>query len=332
MIIEPDSATGEKAAGSQHNNSSTVDAAENGHAIDKDTQCYQSAFRGREIHGTPLLLPKGWTGVVLDVPQSSGPSNLTDSINIKKPATAAATQKPKVAPAPEDDNAPDQNGGLRRSPRKKSKPPGPAVAKRFKVDSDSDSDSDKDDDEDASAPQAAPPAPIQQAAPSMAEIDLLEDADDEVLGSQANSSAEAEKEAQPVKTMSIVGQFDRVMVWSPDGPVDRGDDVFFRALTEWQNVVIRNVSSSCEATSHFFPLMLICCISRLTAACVLGVAWHAGREHLITVLTCLPDNRVDICDGANARAHLRTTEPGPPPIIQPRRSVILIQESSSLRL
>ena len=63
------------------------------------------------------------------------------------------------------------------------------------------------------------------------------------LGDQMDQSPDETKSASATgRVMPIVGTFDHLYVWSPDGPVDKGDDVYIRTLHEWQNHVVNVVS------------------------------------------------------------------------------------------
>ncbi|KDN43432.1 hypothetical protein K437DRAFT_257492 [Tilletiaria anomala UBC 951] len=215
-----------------------------GHLSISGEECYESAFRGRGIHGTPLSLPPGWTGVVLDVPVAM--QQLLPTLPRDNPAQHGLHSKRIGSGKPRNTDSLVEKW---TSPRKEVRKKGPTVPTRFAIDSDSDSDtSDREHQQQFAPSPSAPKSPPIQV--------LAEDIDLEADWPQTSQRSEGEGvDGGPVghaesaamrgpsegKVMSIVGTFDRLLVWSPDGLVDKGDDVYFRTLTEWQNVVVNTV-------------------------------------------------------------------------------------------
>lgn len=198
-------------------------AAEEGEASSPATapSTYEAAFRGRALHGTALELAPLQL-YLCDVPSSSSSSS---SAAAAAPAVSAPAKRIKVVapPAPESSDA-----GLRRSPRKRAMPPPPPPAKKkgakmqvFSMDSDSEGE------------------------PADEEEQGLGWDDDKAPDGPRSTSPEAPAEDQPAaspeqraqaRAMHVRAAADELILWAPDGPVDKGDDVYWRTLREWQGV------------------------------------------------------------------------------------------------
>lgn len=113
------------------------------------------------------------------------------------------SQQPSAPPAP-------------KRPKTTLPPPRPpAKMQKFSIDSDDDhDDEEQDEDEQAQVPEAQAEPQHEQSLPAKGHI------------------------IRPVAQI----QGDAIRVWGADGPVDCGDDVFFRTLQEWVSVVSAEVS------------------------------------------------------------------------------------------
>lgn len=112
----------------------------------------------------------------------------------------------------------------------------PAKQQKFSMDSDDDDL----DDEAASdaADESLPPSPVLQQQEESPTLSSPED--------QKKTKAEGPKLViSPLATVLN----DQLRVWGPDGPVDKGDDTFFRTVGEWYTVVAPLVSL--PALPHF---------------------------------------------------------------------------------
>jgi hypothetical protein len=208
FLVQPEAAS---SSNSTANGASATAAA--GESSPLAPRTYEAAFRGRALHGTalevaPLRL------FLCDVPSSSSAA----------PAASAPVKRAKVAAAPPAPAPSDE--GLRRSPRKRAMPPPPPAKKKgakmqvFSMDSDSDGE------------------------PADEEQDLGW-GDEEAPGSRASLPPEAPAEEQLAappeqreqgRTMRVQATADELILWAPDGPLDTGDDVYWRTLCEWRGV------------------------------------------------------------------------------------------------
>ncbi|SPO29193.1 uncharacterized protein UTRI_06142 [Ustilago trichophora] len=163
-------------------------------------QTFTSAFRGRAIQSTPLSLPQGYVAKVVSLS--------------------------RVAPIP----APESSGSAERREQEQerekkrqriSAPKPPARQQRFSMDSDDDDEGEHEDDDDASpelqdaSPESEPAAPAQD-----------------------QPDKTTEETAPKIRITSIANVTNSTLtIWGPDGPIDKGDDTFFRTVGEWYGVV-----------------------------------------------------------------------------------------------
>ncbi len=185
-------------------------------------------------------------------------------------AKAPTAAVPAAPESPQRRTSPRKKAGLPQPPAPAAAPPKkkatPAVAKRFTMDSDSDSDASSSDEGGAGAvadgPAPAPAAgttswpPVSSQQSDLYDADEAEDGDRTLQpGADGEGESDAEKRAASrtsvharSRQLRTVGQFDRLLVWSPDGPVDRGDDVYVRTLMEWHGVIVPAVSAGLGLT------------------------------------------------------------------------------------
>ncbi|CDW98577.1 hypothetical protein [Sporisorium scitamineum] len=175
---------------------------------DGASESYISAFRGRAIQSTPLPLPSGYAAKIVSVSQvvcqTASASNAGSNFDaeIRKDEVEREKKRSKIANQP------------------------PARQQKFSMDSDDDDDSeeqenDQDDQDETSIHDSSPPQSLTD-----------------------NHSAAEEPRSQPAATgptihITPLAQVhpNQLTVWGPDGPIDRGDDSFFRTVGEWYSVV-----------------------------------------------------------------------------------------------
>ncbi|CBQ70136.1 conserved hypothetical protein [Sporisorium reilianum SRZ2] len=164
-------------------------------------ESFISAFRGRAIQSTPLPLPAGFVAKVVSVSQVvSSPTSTSDG------STTALAQT--------DANEEAEREKKRR--RIANQPP--ARQQKFSMDSDDDDEGDADQDDVDSIHDASPPPQSPEPQPA---------------DQQKPHNAGPTIHIRPLATVHP----NHLTVWGPDGPVDKGDDSFFRTVGEWYSVV-----------------------------------------------------------------------------------------------
>ncbi|SNX87435.1 uncharacterized protein MEPE_06145 [Melanopsichium pennsylvanicum] len=181
-------------------------------SAETDSSSLISAFRGRAIQSTPLQLPTGFVAKVITVSQVA-------------PARLPTFSKGAA------NNHVEEVRHKKRQRMMANKPP--ARQQKFSMDSDDDDDDDDDGEAyDQSTVDAA-----------------SDDKDDGIAVSPAHPvdaptkfQEQATQEAEDRNPYIRIAPIAQVIggtltVWGPDGPIDKGDDTFFRTLGEWYSVI-----------------------------------------------------------------------------------------------
>ncbi|PWN45656.1 hypothetical protein IE81DRAFT_319948 [Ceraceosorus guamensis] len=203
-----------------------------------------SAFRGRTIHGTPIAVPAGYKAHVVEVP--------TEVELLAAQATSFGTGTPKATSSSQHESKrrrtdahqqgpPFAESALRRSPRKMAAASSSSTAARAKFTTmktfsmdDSDDEAQEDEEKDLTWDAA-----IQDDANHEPELDLEGSLDAATSTSTGNGLAtEPGNEQQVAKQLQIGASCgEHIVIWSPDGPVDEGDDAYIRTLREYLGVI-----------------------------------------------------------------------------------------------
>lgn len=165
---------------------------------------FVSAFRGRAIQSTSLPLPPGFKAQLVSVEQ--------------------------IAPTPSDSAAAgpsliyeeiDQEKERERK-RQRTAPRAPAKQQKFSIDSDDEDDQDGD-----------------YALDHLCEPEQHKQPSPEPEPQTAIDSIQAVQDRRPKIRISSIAEVkdNELRIWGPDGPIDRGDDTFFRTVGEWFTVV-----------------------------------------------------------------------------------------------
>ncbi|CEH15747.1 PHOSPHATIDYLINOSITOL N-ACETYLGLUCOSAMINYLTRANSFERASE SUBUNIT P (DOWN SYNDROME CRITICAL REGION PROTEIN 5)-RELATED [Ceraceosorus bombacis] len=205
-----------------------------------------SAFRGRTIHGTPITVPAGYKAHVVEVP--------TEVELLAAQATSFGASTPKATSSSQHESkrrrteahqqeTPFAESALRRSPRKMAATSSTSTAARAKfttMKSFSMDDSDDDEAQEDEEKDLTWDAAIQDdAANHEPVLDLEGSLDAATLASTGNGLAtEPGNEQQIAKQLQIGASCgEHIVIWSPDGPVDEGDDAYIRTLREYLGVI-----------------------------------------------------------------------------------------------
>lgn len=163
---------------------------------------FMSAFRGRAMQSTPLALPKGYVAKVACVAQ----------VVERSSGGGGSGGGGAVAVGSGVDEA------EREKKRRRTAKQPPARQQKFSMDSD-------DDDDDVHSIHAASPPPPQST-------------ETQPAAGSTPPRAGATIHITPIAQVHP----NHLTVWGPDGPIDKGDDAFFRTIGEWYNVVVPLVS------------------------------------------------------------------------------------------
>lgn len=200
-------------------------------------ESFISAFRGRAIQSTPLALPPGFEAKVVRVSQmvSSGASAGGSSSKVDAMSVQAEAQRQIEAQR-------QRERAYERRRIAKTKPP--ARQQKFSMDSDDDDGGDDGDDaqDDTAGDVDDDDEEEEESKAAIAAPDLSQDA-----SPQAEPAVAAHRpETGPTIHIQPIAQVqpNHLTVWGPDGPIDKGDDPFFRTLGEWYSVVTPLVSLS----------------------------------------------------------------------------------------
>lgn len=185
-------------------------------------ESFISAFRGRAIQSTPLPLPERFRAKVVTVSQV-GSATPSGSASVDGRADAEATAKKDAEALARE----------RDTKRRRIANQPPAKQQRFSIDSDDDDDDGNDDEE-------------EQFDDDYASISMQPEQDAAATPAAVESTPESRQSQSTGPTIRIeaVAQIasDQLTIWGPDGPIDKGDDTFFRTVGEWYSVVTPLVS------------------------------------------------------------------------------------------
>ncbi|KAJ9476050.1 hypothetical protein PHBOTO_006123 [Pseudozyma hubeiensis] len=189
--------------------------------VDDASESFISAFRGRAIQSTPLPLPPGFEAKVVRVSQVASTSGSASAMGSSSD-DASARRSEKEAEEMERERE-------RANKRRRMANQPPAKQQKFSMDSDDDDDDDdeeRDDvdqtaDKDDDASIAA--VPIREPSPRA----------ESVIDRQQAETAGPTVHIEPIARVHP----NHLMIWGPDGPIDKGDDPFFRTVGEWYSVV-----------------------------------------------------------------------------------------------
>ncbi|EPQ27055.1 uncharacterized protein PFL1_05339 [Pseudozyma flocculosa PF-1] len=192
-----------------------------------------SAFRGRTIQSTQLPLPKGYVGRIVSastsVVPSATPASSGPEVDPDRPSSA---KKARL------DAAASSRAQRNRLPP----PPKPAKMQRFSMDDEDDDEQEEDEEEDEDHDERAEAGNGLDGLPTQGRDGAGNDGDDDPEPAQLASPAEpAQPEVRQMLRPIAAMADDAIRVWGPDGPVDRGDDVFFRTVEEWVGVVCAEI-------------------------------------------------------------------------------------------
>ncbi|PWN52253.1 hypothetical protein IE53DRAFT_367367 [Violaceomyces palustris] len=223
-----------------------------------------SSFRGRSIHSTSLPLPEGFKCRLFSSSAESRAESFQTSDESSPTSTSLGGAGPSVGAkvgsrdgssseardTRQDSSWEAQKVGLRRSPRKKTLPPPsrPVKAARFSMDTDSEEEGSEGDEGNGAGQEGEdevlktyhslrPATPERfECDPEIASVGRIDRGEGEDVQAKGQ---EEEDDGQPHQSLVPVAQVadDHIRVWGPDGPIDRGDDVYFRTVEEWINVV-----------------------------------------------------------------------------------------------
>ena len=186
---------------------------------ESSSQSFTSAFRGRTIQSTPLTLPSGYKASVVTISQVA-PTPSTSQLNSNKV----------------DVKVEEEEREREKKRQRVTKPP--ARQQKFSMDSDDDEEGSDDNADGSVSPE--PEQPEQPTEPIQPEQPL--------------AASNAEERGTRIRIAPIAEvKGDELTVWGPDGPIDKGDDTFFRTVGEWYSVVAPLVSAS-SARSAFMAL------------------------------------------------------------------------------
>ncbi|TKY88001.1 hypothetical protein EX895_003097 [Sporisorium graminicola] len=178
-----------------------------GTAIDS----FISAFRGRAIQSTPLPLPAGFAAKIVSVSQV-----------VSSPASTSHAARSGI-----DVEARTAKNELEReNKRRRIATQPPAKQQKFSMDSDDDDNEEEEEevefqnDVDANSTHDVSPPP-------------------QTTGQQATETQAKPNNAGPTIHIEPIAHIhpNHLTVWGPDGPIDKGDDSFFRTVGEWYSVV-----------------------------------------------------------------------------------------------
>ncbi|SPO29870.1 uncharacterized protein UTRI_06142_B [Ustilago trichophora] len=210
---------------------------------DEASQTSISAFRGRAIQSTPLPLPEGYVAKIVSLS--------------------------RIAPIPAAESSGSAERRIQEQEREKkrqriSAPKPPARQQKFSMDSDDDENDEKSD-YDVASPE------LEEVSPEPEPVAPAEEQPDK------NSDDRVPK----IRISSIANVINSTLtIWGPDGPIDKGDDTFFRTVGEWHGVVAplsqighdgRNASQA-KATAEQ--------LGRLSGTALNDLLWNASPRGL----------------------------------------------------
>ncbi|PWZ03465.1 hypothetical protein BCV70DRAFT_224893 [Testicularia cyperi] len=181
-------------------------------------QSYVSAFRGRAIQSTSLPLPTGYRVEIVEISQSA--SNPVEASASKNPAQNGMELSAAVRPA-------EQQTPLKKRPSSIHRP---AKQQKFSMDSD-DEDQEEAHTDAEDGQEQEPRRPESPDAPVASSRDAQSE--------QAPSPASAAHRGGITTVIRPVASAanNEIRIWGADGPIDRGDDTYFKTVQEWLGVV-----------------------------------------------------------------------------------------------
>lgn len=210
---------------------------------------FVSAFRGRAIQSTPLPLPEGFKAKLVAVSQVA--TAAADAASSSSPSSSAIAGTSRTTAVGQQETE-QQQATEREAKRQKThaQPPptlplpsrrAPAKQQKFSMDSDDeeeDQDSDHDHDEDEGNFAYRSNADESGSLPN-ADDDSGRGEERVIESSNAPQESgpkiriQSIAEIQPSSSASATG----LTIWGADGPIDKGDDTFFRTVGEWYSVI-----------------------------------------------------------------------------------------------
>ncbi|KAF6767222.1 Ribonuclease H2, subunit C [Kalmanozyma brasiliensis GHG001] len=170
-----------------------------------EEESFISAFRGRAVQSTPLPLPHGFVAKVVEVSQVAGSSSGS--------SRGAAADSEAAQHRAEEDRE-------RERKRRRIAHQAPAQQQKFSMDSDEE---DEDEGQSPAEDEYEPAPPQEEAERAPAAVELTEQ----------KASEGPTIHIEPIAQVAS----DQLTIWGPDGPIDKGDDTFFRTIGEWYSVV-----------------------------------------------------------------------------------------------
>ncbi|KAN0063771.1 hypothetical protein ACQY0O_003821 [Thecaphora frezii] len=197
---------------------------------------YVSAFRGRRIQSTQLVLPPGYVGKLVHLTTTTTPSSAYGSTSPSTDTQGAPVPKrPKLS-------SPSPRTTAAVAPHQPKLALKPVKMQKFSMDSDDDADDAGEGDEAAREEamieyEEQVAAAAQAARVQLRSNGLAPTAEEGGVQEREQEEEGEEEEQRQVLTPLAALQDGAIRVWGPDGPVDRGDDAWFRFLDEWVGVV-----------------------------------------------------------------------------------------------
>ncbi|GAC97886.1 hypothetical protein PHSY_005474 [Pseudozyma hubeiensis SY62] len=191
-------------------------------AVDDASESFISAFRGRAIQSTPLPLPPGFEAKVVRVSQvasTSGSASATGSRSHDSLASRAEKEAEEVERERE-----------RASKRRRMANQPPPKQQKFSMDSDDDDDDEERDEAEQDDDDSIAVEPVREPSPRAVPV----------VDHQPASTAGPTVRIEPIARVHP----NHLTIWGPDGPIDKGDDPFFRTVGEWYSVVAPLVSAN----------------------------------------------------------------------------------------
>lgn len=213
----------------------------------EESDSFISAFRGRAIQSTPLPLPAGFVAKVVQVSQAVSVGSIDTDANGASTGDGSILDQRQTREAGDAERQKERARANKR--RRIAKQPAP-VLQKFSMDSDDD------DEQDQHSDSAASDDDWEDTNEATESIHDASPPSETIGPSQQLVDNKAQIPGPTVHIHPIAQvQSNHLTIWGPDGPIDKGDDPFFRTVGEWYSVVAPLVSldsSSYDRFAHHF--------------------------------------------------------------------------------